>query len=374
MKLKNLFLVALVAVAGLTVAACSNKKTTTTKASTTTSAKTTTANKTTTSNVEDTRKISIIDNASSANTSDAVNGFHVYDPESKDKDDYIVGETIVPYGKKVICFVYNYASDVDLSITSTDPDFESIYRTYPVEYFDTVDGEVVEKFEIEVKGDMTFKAEVRKEINFTVDYKCDSEDIMYMLASTTTDSKEIVTPILDDKPYANQDFRVMFMNNSYNYLKLSVTVNGEAYPIFMDEVGIPEEDFPGMGGFMIPASDLTGDVVVTVTSTPAYCSLTVNNPYEDIFYMAANVTDDEDQNVTPITSNQVDAKQIFRIMFYNSSDYSYTITVTIDGEEYEIPFNQIMPQDGEEPGMGGFQILVEDLTGDIVITISQNIE
>lgn len=89
-----------------------------------------------------------IDNgAADANSDSAVNGLHVYDPESEDLDDFVDGAE-VPKGTKVSIYVYNLASEVHLDIkhngeTIADKDYGILQSDDDVEFFDvTLEGDL----------------------------------------------------------------------------------------------------------------------------------------------------------------------------------------------------------------------------------------
>ncbi len=66
-------------------------------------------------NKKNTCLITINDGAASANTNEAVNGLHVYDPNSEEMEDYFSGME-VEKGTTVDIFAYNLASPVSLEI------------------------------------------------------------------------------------------------------------------------------------------------------------------------------------------------------------------------------------------------------------------
>jgi len=94
--------------------------------------------------------VTIDHGAAAANTNTAVNGLHVYDPTSKNKDDFTSG-TEVKKGSKVTIFVYNLDSEVHLTITHNgqtivDKDYAILESDEDVEFFDlTVEGDITVK-------------------------------------------------------------------------------------------------------------------------------------------------------------------------------------------------------------------------------------
>lgn len=95
-------------------------------------------------------KITVNNGAASANTSEAVNGLHVYLPDSADKEDLFSGQEIEA-GTKVSVFVYNMSTPVTLTIEHNGAVIAS--RTYSVlEPF--VDDDKVEFFNIVLEGDL----------------------------------------------------------------------------------------------------------------------------------------------------------------------------------------------------------------------------
>ena len=108
--------------------------------------------------IEQTATITINDGAKSANSSDAVNALHVYDPTlyalGVDDDAYRSGEQ-VSFGRTVKIFVYNYATPVRLKITykgqtvvdkvyaALDMEDEAQWKNGHGEYFEyTLDGDL----------------------------------------------------------------------------------------------------------------------------------------------------------------------------------------------------------------------------------------
>ncbi len=95
--------------------------------------------------------ITIDNGAASANTDQAVNGLHVYDPASADMEDFISGAE-VPKGTKISVYVYNLASPVALKIVHNGEVIAD--KTYPImQAF--VDDDKVEFFDIVLEGDLT---------------------------------------------------------------------------------------------------------------------------------------------------------------------------------------------------------------------------
>ena len=95
--------------------------------------------------------ITIDNGAAEANTENAVNGLHVYDPNSEELDDFVSG-TELPAGTEVSVYVYNLASPVQLQIvhngeTIVDKRFEKMQAW--------VDDDKVEFFDIVLEGDLT---------------------------------------------------------------------------------------------------------------------------------------------------------------------------------------------------------------------------
>ena len=92
-----------------------------------------------------------IDNgAADANSDVAVNGLHVYDPNSEDLEDFADGAE-VPKGTKVSIYVYNLASEVHLDIRHNgkviaDKDYGVLQSDDDVEFFDvTLEGNLTVK-------------------------------------------------------------------------------------------------------------------------------------------------------------------------------------------------------------------------------------
>ncbi len=99
--------------------------------------------------------ITILNGAASANTKEAVNGLHVYDPGSEELDDFISGAQ-VPVGTEVCVYAYNLASPVSMVIEHNGEVLAE--RTYPVREA-WVDDDKVEFFEITLEGDLTVTTE-----------------------------------------------------------------------------------------------------------------------------------------------------------------------------------------------------------------------
>lgn len=107
--------------------------------------------KTTTAKIDMQYLLTIQDDASAANTAEAVNGLHVYDPTSADKEDIPSGTKIVQ-GTELNIFVYPTASDVHLKIVHAgevvvDKDFAKIKAQ--------VDDDKVVYYQFTVKGDVS---------------------------------------------------------------------------------------------------------------------------------------------------------------------------------------------------------------------------
>lgn len=104
-------------------------------------------NKTAVKENSDMVTIHIDNGAADANSDSAVNGLHVYDPESEDLDDFVDGAE-VPKGTKVSIYVYNLASEVHLDIkhngeTIADKDYGILQSDDDVEFFDvTLEGDL----------------------------------------------------------------------------------------------------------------------------------------------------------------------------------------------------------------------------------------
>ena len=128
--------------------------------------------------------ITIDNGAASANTDQAVNGLHVYDPESEDLDDYVSG-TQVPKGTKVAYFAYPVATNVHLTVihngqTIVDKDLEKII---PFEEDDKV-----EHFELVLEGDLIVRTTAIEE-DLSGEHKVSIND--ESLASVYVGSKQL---------------------------------------------------------------------------------------------------------------------------------------------------------------------------------------
>ncbi len=103
--------------------------------------------------------LTIHNGAAEANTTEAVNAVHVYDPDSEEQEDFFSGDE-VPVGTHVSIFVYNLASPVSLTIEHNGKLYAE--RTYSVMEAWTDDAKV-EFFEIDLEGDLTVTTEVLPE-------------------------------------------------------------------------------------------------------------------------------------------------------------------------------------------------------------------
>ena len=86
--------------------------------------------------------ITIKDGAGAADTNHGVNGLHVYDPRSKDLEDFGDGAE-VELGTKLSIFAYNRASEVHLKITHNgkviaDKDYPILQSDNDVEFFEFI--------------------------------------------------------------------------------------------------------------------------------------------------------------------------------------------------------------------------------------------
>lgn len=97
--------------------------------------------------------LKIDDKASLANTNYRVNGLHVYDPTSVDKEDFIDGAEI-PKGTNLSIFAYNMASEIHLKITHNGKVIAD--KDYPILKSD----KDVEFFKFKVEGDITVETRV----------------------------------------------------------------------------------------------------------------------------------------------------------------------------------------------------------------------
>ncbi len=97
--------------------------------------------------------IDIKDGASEANTNYVVNGLHLYDPTSKDLEDYADGAE-VPVGSRLCVFAYNRASEIHLTVKNGDETIAD--KDYKILEND----KDVEMFTFDVKGDVTVTTRV----------------------------------------------------------------------------------------------------------------------------------------------------------------------------------------------------------------------
>ncbi len=100
-------------------------------------------------------RITIHDGASAADTKYVVNGLHVYDPTTVDKEDFVSGDE-VPVGTNICVFAYNLASPVRLTIVHNGEVIAE--RTYSV-MRQFVDDHKVEFFKFKLEGDLVVTTE-----------------------------------------------------------------------------------------------------------------------------------------------------------------------------------------------------------------------
>ena len=104
-------------------------------------------------------RLTIDNGAASANTDSAVNGLHVYDPNSAELEDFVSGAEL-PLGSTVTVYVYNLASPVALTLLHNG-------QTVVEERFETMrafeDDDKVKFFEFTLEGDLEVRTAVLEE-------------------------------------------------------------------------------------------------------------------------------------------------------------------------------------------------------------------
>ena len=199
--------------------------------------------------------VSVKNGASSANTTEVVNGLHVYCPNTADKDDYPDGAE-VELGTRITVFVYNMASPVHLTIvhngqTIADKDYEIL-----------VSDDQVEKISFDLEGDLTVTTqalEISKSA-ITITDKVGSPDVQ-LVVRYVNDSNEPVDIESGDELEDGTLIYVQVINASANPVKVSAVSGGET----VDSAEIdakPQDDDASFGGLM--GIELKGDMEIVL--------------------------------------------------------------------------------------------------------------
>ena len=146
--------------------------------------------------------ITIDDKAGLADTNYRVNGLHVYDYTTKDKEDYVDGAE-VPYGTHLSIFVYNLASAEHLKVTHNGKVI--VDKDYPILKSD----KDVEKIKFKVEGDVKVETWVvnSKAKNHIGTIRTNNDE----LATAYVGNKELQT--FDDIHFGTYDITVKAKHN-----------------------------------------------------------------------------------------------------------------------------------------------------------------
>ena len=375
MKSKKLIMAMGLAFVGL-VASCGGnqavKSTTTPTTALPATNPTTVENSKTTEKTTTTDKVTltISNGASSANVpEESVNALHVYTPGPND-DDYLSGAE-VEKGTALTVFAYNYSSKVELTIEHGE---DKVVRQYN-QLIPYVDDDKIEFIEFEAENDVKITTKAITEFT-TQTAKLTAklpEGVEAQFMNVKNPGPDAVVAPLIFNEFIRDEFNLnaLFTNTTDKEYELKVTIAGEAYELSLPfNIVSAKADEDGMGGFMIPAADITGDVLVefveATTEDDEAFTITAND-VEGIMTMFATVSG-EDNIPTPITDGKIPAEfDNLRVMFINESGKEYTVTLKINNQEVDLgPIMGVITTDG-----GGISLPKAQITGNVEITITE---
>ena len=239
--------------------------------------------------------ITIDNGAASANTDSAVNGLHVYDPDSKDLDDFVSGAE-VPVGTKVSIYVYNLASPVNLVIEHNGKKIAD--KDYPVMQAWT-DDDKVEFFDIVLEGDLkvTTKAlEGSNDGNSYVSIRNDGLGMVFVGNEQLHDGNSVKNGTYDitiRRGSADVTATVKLGSNvigTYDltsstpgYVLRNVNLNGRTLSVVFSRLGVPPAEYTVTLDNRVSGSDAVFTVGYADDSsgTPRAVNIVSGNVYEE---------------------------------------------------------------------------------------------
>ena len=325
--------------------------------------------------------IAISNGASSADIAgEAYNNIHVYRTDIDNDDDMITG-TEVEEGANVSIFVYNLASDVELTITMEGEYGGTVTRQYEqMEAF--VDDDRVEIFDLVITGDLTVTTKAIEEVTTIGTPKIvyeENENIQAIFLARQGFGDDAVFKGLTFGSYVPEGFDLLagFFNYGDSEYEIQITIGGSAYEmpeIFPTVLTVfdPEDENSAYLPVFLSGAELTGDVEIKFVEHAAVTTYTVTFvglvDGLDITMMYR----DADKNVTAATDGIALGGYDLVASIMNTTSKTYRISVKVGETEIEQSMDLIGPADEFEiPGMGGFQVLAADLTDNVVVTFTE---
>ncbi len=319
--------------------------------------------------------ITIRNEAAEANTDEAVNALHVYDPNSEEKDDFFSG-TEVPVGTEVKIFAYNLASPVQLTIVHGD---ETIVETRLDMLRAFEDDDKVQFYTVVLEHDLTvtatlvpdtLPAEEENGFPVTLDNAFSDSGVAVNLSYLDfTNGEPAVVPVTSGTvlPEGTGLF-VQVLNDSEKNLRVSALIGGNE----IDGADIPAGEAGGLMGADFTGIILTGDLTVSVSEIDdSACSITVDNAVEAdgvLVSLSYLTTVDGELAPVPVASGESVASGTgIYVQVINDSTKDIRVSAQIDGQEIEaadIPA-------GEAGGLMGPEFAGILLTGDLTVCVNE---